>query len=155
MEIINKSLTDIKPYENNPRKNDGAVEAVANSIREFGFKVPIVIDKSGVIVTGHTRYKAAQELGLDAVPCLIADDLTEEQIKAFRLTDNKVGEIAGWDNMLLAEELQEITELDMSDFGFQQDYDDIIDLDESNKSSVDANTVKICNCPKCGFEFEV
>ena len=118
MDVIEKKLKDIKPYENNPRKNDSAVDAVANSIREFGFKVPVVIDKDGVIVCGHTRYKAAKKLKLDTVPCVIADDLTEEQIKAYRLADNKVSELAEWDIDLLGEELDGIFDIDMSDFGF-------------------------------------
>lgn len=117
MEIVVKKLEEIKPYEKNPRKNDNAVEYVANSIKEFGFKVPIVIDKDGVIVAGHTRYKASQKLGLKEVPCIIADDLSDEQIKAFRLADNKVGEQAKWDNNLLNIELDDIT-IDMKDFGF-------------------------------------
>ena len=91
MEIINKKLTELIPYKNNPRKNDEAVKYVANSIKEFGFKVPIVIDKDNVIVAGHTRYKASQQLGLKEVPCIVADDLTEDQVYAFRLADNKVG----------------------------------------------------------------
>ena len=94
MNIVEKNIADIKPYEKNPRKNDGAVDAVANSIKEFGFKVPVVIDSAGVIICGHTRYKAAQKLGIDTVPCVVADDLTEEQIKAYRLADNKVAELA-------------------------------------------------------------
>lgn len=94
MNVIDMRLDQLKPYENNPRHNDEAVDYVANSIQEFGFKVPLVVDKDGTIVTGHTRYKAAQQLGLDTVPVIIADDLTEEQIKAFRLADNKVAEIA-------------------------------------------------------------
>lgn len=94
MEIVYKKLQDLKPYENNPRFNDDAVEFVANSIKEFGFKVPIVIDKNGVIVAGHTRYKASIELGLKEVPCIVADDLSDEQVKAFRLADNKVSEKA-------------------------------------------------------------
>ena len=119
MQIIEKSITEITPYEKNPRKNDEAVEYVANSIKEFGFKVPIVIDKNGVIVAGHTRYKAAQELGVEKLPCVIADDLTEEQIKAFRIADNKTSEKASWDNDLLKEELGEILdEFDMTNFGF-------------------------------------
>ena len=118
MDVIEKKLKDIKPYEKNPRKNDSAVDAVANSIREFGFKVPVVIDKDGVIVCGHTRYKAAKKLGLKTVPCVIADDLTEEQIKAYRLADNKVSELAEWDIDLLGEELDGIFDIDMSDFGF-------------------------------------
>ena len=118
MDVIEKKLKDIKPYEKNPRKNDSAVDAVANSIREFGFKVPVVIDKDGVIVCGHTRYKAAKKLKLDTVPCVVADDLTEEQIKAYRLADNKVSELAEWDIDLLGEELDGIFDIDMSDFGF-------------------------------------
>ena len=121
MEIQNLPLDQITPYERNPRRNDHAVDAVAASIREFGFKVPLVIDASGVIVTGHTRYKAAQKLGLASVPCIRADDLTPEQIRAFRLADNKVGELADWDEDLLALELGELSELpdfDPGEFGF-------------------------------------
>lgn len=123
MQIIEKNITEITPYEKNPRKNDEAVQYVANSIKEFGFKVPIVIDKDGVIVAGHTRYKAAQELGLEKLPCVIADDLTEEQVKAFRLSDNKVGEVAEWDFDLLDEELDGIFDIDMSEFGFDLDFE--------------------------------
>lgn len=118
MQIIEKSIKDIKPYEKNPRKNDSAVDAVANSISQFGFRVPVVIDNDGVIVCGHTRYKAAKKLGLDKVPCVVADDLTDEQIKAYRLADNRVSEIAEWDIDLLGKELDEIFDIDMSDFGF-------------------------------------
>ena len=98
MEIIYKKIDELKPYLNNPRFNDDAVEYVANSIKEFGFKVPCVIDKDGVLITGHTRYKASKLLGLKEIPCLIADDLSEEQIKAFRLADNKVSDNSIWDN---------------------------------------------------------
>lgn len=118
MEIVTKNIKDLVPYENNPRKNDKAVEYVANSIAQFGFKVPIVIDKNNTIVCGHTRYKASQELGLSEVPCIIADDLNEEQINAFRLADNKVSEQASWDFKLLDKELDNIIDFDMSDFGF-------------------------------------
>ena len=97
MNVIDRKIDELKPYENNPRKNDGAVSKVAASIREFGFKVPIVIDRNDVIVCGHTRYKAAVDLGLQSVPCIVADDLTDEQIKAFRLADNKVSEFSVWD----------------------------------------------------------
>lgn len=86
MNIIDLKLKDLKPYENNPRRNDNAVEYVENSIKQFGFKVPLVIDKDNVIVCGHTRYKAAKKLKIESVPCVIADDLTEEQVKAFRLS---------------------------------------------------------------------
>lgn len=118
MQIIDKKIGEIKPYEKNPRKNDNAVDAVASSISQFGFKNPIVIDGNNVIICGHTRYKAAQKLGLDVVPCVVADDLTEEQIKAYRLADNKVAELAEWDIDLLGEELDGIFDIDMSDFGF-------------------------------------
>lgn len=118
MEILTKSITEIKPYDKNPRKNDASVDKVAESIKQFGFKVPLVIDKNNIIVTGHTRYKAAKKLGLKEVPCIMADDLTDEQIKAYRLADNKVGEFSEWDFGLLEEELDEIFDIDMSDFGF-------------------------------------
>lgn len=118
MQIEQVSINDIKPYENNPRSNDGAVEAVANSIREFGFKVPIIIDKDGVIIAGHTREKAARRLGLDTVPVIRAEDLTPEQVKAFRLADNKVAEFADWLPELLEQELAELQNIDMSQFGF-------------------------------------
>ena len=118
MDIQYKRLSDITPYERNPRKNDSAVKYVANSIKEFGFKVPIIIDKDGVIVAGHTRYKAAIKLKMKEVPCIIADDLSEEQVKAFRLADNKVAEKAEWDFILMTEELEDILKIDMSDFGF-------------------------------------
>ena len=118
MQIITKKLADLRPYARNPRKNDQAVDAVANSIREFGFKVPVVIDKNGEIIAGHTRYKAAKKMKLEEIPCIIADDLTEEQIKAFRLADNKVGELADWDFDLLPDELDGILDIDMSEFGF-------------------------------------
>ena len=159
MQIIEKSITEITPYEKNPRKNDEAVEYVRNSIKEFGFKVPIVIDKNGVIVAGHTRYKAAQELGIEKLPCVIADDLTEEQIKAFRLADNKVGELAKWDFDLLNTELKDITDLNMEQFGFSDI--DIIDFDESALENLFTDAPekekepKKIQCPHCGEWFEV
>ena len=103
MEIINRKISELTPYARNPRKNDGAVEYVANSIKEFGFKVPIVISADGEIIAGHTRLKAAKKLGMEEVPCIVADDLTDEQVKAFRLADNKVGAAAEWDFELLNE----------------------------------------------------
>lgn len=108
MDVKNFPVADIRPYDKNPRKNDNAVDAVANSIRTFGFKVPIVIDADNVIVCGHTRYKAALKLGLDSVPCIVADDLSPEQVKAFRLVDNKTAELAEWDGALLTDELKSL-----------------------------------------------
>lgn len=118
MQIITKKIDELVPYVNNPRFNDDAVEYVAKSIKEFGFKVPIVIDKNNEIVAGHTRYKASIELGLEEVPCIVADDLSEEQIKAFRLADNKVSEKAEWNFELLEEELAQINDIKMNEFGF-------------------------------------
>jgi site-specific DNA-methyltransferase (adenine-specific) len=113
------STDKIIPYKNNPRKNDDAVPYVMESIKEFGFKVPIIIDKDNVIVAGHTRLKAAKELGLTEVPTIKADDLTEEQIKAFRLADNKVSEKAEWDMELLGQELEDLN-IDMELLGFDE-----------------------------------
>lgn len=127
MQIIDKYIKDLIPYEKNPRKNEEAVKYVAESIKEFGFKVPIVIDKDNVIIAGHTRYKAAKELKLDKAPCIVADDLSEEQIKAFRLADNKVAEFSEWDFKLLGEELEGIFDIDMLEFGFDLSFDDIPD----------------------------
>ena len=161
MKIIYKKIEDIIPYDNNPRNNDDAVDYVANSIKEFGFKNPIIIDKDNVIVAGHTRYKASKKLGLIEVPCIVADDLSEEQIKAFRLADNKVGEIATWDLEKLSLELEELN-IDMENFGFELDFGDYeeeetqnitdnkeIDLEEYNDDKFDVE------CPKCGFHFNI
>ena len=145
MQIVYKKIEELKPYENNPRKNDEAVEYVKNSIKEFGFKVPIVIDEGGVIIAGHTRYKASMELGLNEVPCIIADDLNEEQIKAFRLADNKVSEKAEWDFNMLGEELAEL-DIDMEQFGFDEieiDPDELgtnFELNDSEKSNMEQIT---------------
>ena len=131
MEIIYKAVSDLIPYENNPRKNDDAVDYVANSIKEFGFKVPIIVGTDNVIVTGHTRLKAAIKLGLTEVPVIVADDLTEEQINAFRLADNKVAEMADWDFERLDLELETL-DFDMSEFGFdiEQELEMPTDLDD-------------------------
>ena len=118
MNIIELNINKLVPYEKNPRRNDEAVKYVENSIKEFGFKNPIIIDKDNVVVAGHTRLKAAKNLGLDTVPCIRADDLTDEQIKAFRLVDNKTAEFAEWDLDLLDDELDDIDSIDMNDLGF-------------------------------------
>lgn len=121
MTIKEIKTSELKEYENNPRHNESAVDAVAASIENFGFKVPIVIDKDNVIIAGHTRLKAAKKLGIQKVPCIVADDLTEEQVKAFRVADNKTAEIAEWDTDLLEQELAELSVLDfdMQQFGFE------------------------------------
>ena len=123
MEIEYREIGSITPYDRNPRRNDQAVDAVAESIEEFGFKVPIVVDSEGTIVAGHTRFKAAKRLGMQVVPVIVADDLTPEQVRAFRLADNKVAELADWDWDLLADELEGIETIDMEAFGFDADFD--------------------------------
>jgi site-specific DNA-methyltransferase (adenine-specific) len=117
-EIIYLPLSEIKPYENNPRYNESAVDAVAQSIKEFGFKNPIILDKHKVIIAGHTRYKASQQLGLEEVPCIIASDLTDQQAKAYRLVDNKVGELAEWDFIKLSAEIEGLPAFSAEEFGF-------------------------------------
>lgn len=122
MKVKNMNINDLKPYENNPRNNEGAVEYVANSIKHFGFKVPIVVDKNNVIVAGHTRWLAAQALEMDEVPVIVADDLTPAQVKAFRIADNKVAEKASWDYSKLGAEIKDLLNIDldfdMTDIGF-------------------------------------
>lgn len=125
MNIVKIKINELHEYENNPRQIDDAVNYVAKSIEEFGFKVPIIIDKNNVIVAGHTRLKAAEQLGMNEIPCIIADDLTEEQIRAFRLADNKVSELSEWDFNALNAELEQIKNIDMNMFSF--DMEDILD----------------------------
>ena len=153
MQIINKSIKELIPYQNNPRRNDKAVDAVAASIKQFGFKQPIVIDKDNVIVCGHTRYKAAQKLRLKEVPCIMADDLTDDQIKAFRLADNKTAELAEWDFPLLDLELADI-DLDMSEFGFFDDTEGFdYNVDDKTDSEFDEKDENYVECPCCGMRF--
>ena len=135
MKVEAKSIDEIKPYENNPRDNDDAVDAVANSIKEFGWQQPIVVDNEGVIIAGHTRYKAAQKLGLKHVPVVVADNLTPDQVKAYRLADNKTAELADWDMDLLNDELDQIRDIDMSDFGF--DDLDSLELEDADTAKDD------------------
>ena len=113
MEIISLKIEEVRPYENNPRHNEEAVSLVANSIREFGFNVPILLDKNGVIVAGHTRYEAAKELGLEEVPCIVMEDLSEEAARQFRIVDNKTGELSSWDYEKLIQELDNIKGVDL------------------------------------------
>ncbi|WP_297953088.1 ParB N-terminal domain-containing protein [uncultured Lactobacillus sp.] len=159
MKVEAKSIDDIKPYENNPRDNDDAVDAVANSIKEFGWQQPIVVDIGGVIIAGHTRYKAAKKLGLKTVPVVVAKDLTEEQVKAYRLADNKSGELADWDFGKLNTELQVIDDLDMTKFGFDESdlkladgWDDSGSLDDYDEPEEESNDETMYKCPECGYE---
>ena len=143
LKIVYKPLDSIYYYENNPRRNEKAVKSVRNSIKEFGFLNPIILDKDNVIICGHTRFLAAQQLGIKNVPTIIADDLTEEQVTAFRLVDNKVAEIAVWDKDKLHQELMELKDIfNMADFGFK-----------SEKENIEKELRKTHKCPKCGYEW--
>ena len=116
------SIDDLVPYEKNPRVNDSAVDVVAKSIKEYGFKVPIIVDKDNVIIAGHTRFKAANKLGLKVVPVIRALDLSDEQVKAFRIMDNKSGEFANWNYDLLNLEIEDLKKInfniDLTGFNF-------------------------------------
>jgi ParB family chromosome partitioning protein len=159
LKITEKSVDELIPYENNPRRNDDAVEDVANSIREFGFKNPILLDENNVIIAGHTRLKAAKKLGINKVPCIYCNDLTEEQVKAFRLADNKTAEKAGWDFDMLNEELKDINDIDMSEFGFDLgeldlDIDGMFQEAEPKEDTPESKTHMI-KCPHCGENIEL
>ncbi len=132
-------INSIKPYKKNPRKNEEAIPYVMESIKQFGFKNPVILDKDNVIVCGHTRIEGAKRLGITEIPCIYADDLTDEQIKAFRLADNKVAEIAEWDIDLLDTELDDILNIDMSDFGF---IDEIIQETEEGLDNIYSKKIK-------------
>lgn len=149
LEIKYIPIDDIKPYKNNPRLNEEAIPYVMNSIKEFGFKNPIILDKNNVIVAGHTRLESAKRLDMKEVPVIYADDLTEEQIKAFRLADNKVAEKSMWDYTKLDEELDSILDVDMSMFDFDINTNDL-ELDYDNENEVEDINKKLCRCPKCG-----
>ena len=136
-------INSIKPYNKNPRKNEEAIPYVMESIKQFGFKNPVILDKNNVIVAGHTRIESAKRLGITEIPCIYADDLTDEQIKAFRLADNKVGEIAEWDIDLLDTELDDILNIDMSDFGFDLDLED-----EEEKEIIEDEVPEVPEEPK-------
>lgn len=151
IEVTYLPIFSVKPYEKNPRRNDDAVDAVAASIREFGFKVPIVVDKDGIIIAGHTRYKAAVKLGLCEVPCVKAEHLTPKQVKAYRLADNKTGELAEWDSALLNFELSSLEAVfDMTQFGFS------VVTPKKDKESSTVGTEEdddVIICPKCKRPF--
>lgn len=130
MNIIEIPINQLKPYKKNARFNENAVPKVAESIRQFGFKVPIVVDKNMVVITGHTRLEASKQLGLEKVPCIIADDLTPKQVKAFRLVDNRTSEFASWNYDLLQSELETL-DIDLSDFEFPDlTYEDTLSAEE-------------------------
>lgn len=119
-QISYRDISEIHPYEHNPRNNDAAVEPVTQSIKNFGFRVPILVDREGTIIAGHTRYKAAQLLGMERVPCILVDDLSDEQVRAYRIADNKVAEASSWDEDILRIEMETLKALnvDLEQTGF-------------------------------------
>lgn len=157
MEIVYLPVNELNEYEYNPRINEPAVEVVKNSIKEFGFRNPILIDKNNVIVAGHTRKLAAVELGMEEVPCIVISDLSPEKIKGLRLADNKTSEFASWDMELLEKELSELTafDFDISNFGF----DDVFEHEQQtttyeNKELTEEEFAEESykhECPRCGF----
>lgn len=146
-------MDDIRPYPNNPRKNDGAVDAVAESIRQCGYVAPIIVDENGVILAGHTRYKALQKLGYETADVLVKSGMTEEQKKKYRLLDNKTGELAGWDFAMLEDELSEL-DFNGFDFGFDSVPQETTFADLFEPSEPKEKEPKKIQCPHCGEWFE-
>lgn len=161
MEVINLKITEVRPYENNPRHNEDAVGLVAESIKQFGFNVPILLDADKVIVAGHTRYEAAKELGLAEVPCIIMEDLSEEAARQFRIVDNKTGELSSWDYEKLLSELDNIKGIDMSmfDFGKFNEAAEPANLETNLTSGKELDVTEFDDevfeneCPYCGFRW--
>lgn len=153
MKVHEIPVSRLKEYENNARKNDKAVGLVAESIEKYGFKVPVVVDKDDVIICGHARVKAAKKLGMETVPAVIAEDLTEEQVKAFRLADNKTAELSSWNFEKLEAELEAIGDDWLDELFSSNRYEDVevfdgeIDLDEFEDEEFKYE------CPECGFKF--
>lgn len=153
MKIHEIPIEKLKEYENNARINDKAVDLVAQSIEKYGFKVPVVVDKDNVIICGHARVKAAARIGMEKVPAVIADDLTEEQVKAFRLADNKTAELSEWDFARLEEELNELDEEWLFSLFNQNRYTDV-EVYDGEISLEDFEDEEFeYECPECGFKF--
>ena len=150
-QIVYKKVSELKLNPKNPRKNDSAVDVVAKSIKKYGFKNPLIVDSKGIVWCGNTRLKASKKLGLKEVPCIVADDLTEEQIRELALIDNKSSEIAEWDFDLLGEELADLNldefELDWNLPTENIDWASVEDLTESNYEEPEKTYLK---CPHCG-----
>lgn len=160
LHIIYQKLESIKEYKNNPRRNEEAVGPVMNSIKNFGFLVPVLLDKNNVMIAGHTRKRAAENLGIKEIPCIYVEELTEEQIKAFRLADNKTAEFAEWDIEKLEKELSSIADIDMESlFHFPDFTAEDIDVSDNDFLQEDelsqTKKVKTAVCPHCGKEFEL
>ena len=160
IKVIDIKLEDLKPYKRNPRKNNLSVEPLKRSIQKYGFNVPLVIDNNGEIITGHTRYIAAKELGLKSVPCVRKEDLNKKEIKEYRIADNKVAELSEWDEPLLSLEIDELVGLgsDLTDIGFsKKELDDLLDFDNLectyDEEPVKVSAKKEVECPECGHKF--
>lgn len=171
MIIKNVNIDSVKPYINNPRKNGNAVNAVAESIRKYGFQQPIVVNRDGIIIIGHTRFKAAHVLGMQEVPVTVADNLNDDEVAALRLVDNRTAEFSEWEMGKLSEELAELKseEIDLEfDFGVSFGLKDEVEIemteDNGDEGCVEekeifdgtdySNDVKTCRCPRCGYEME-
>ena len=139
MNVEEWPIDKVVPYDKNPRNNNDAVDSTANSIKEFGWQQPIVVDKDGVVIVGHTRLKEDKKLKLDKVPVTVANNLTDEQVKAYRLADNKTGELAEWESKMLNEELDEILNIDMEQFGFEPEKDEEIEEEPEIEFSQELN----------------
>lgn len=153
MQIRRVQIAEIVPYENNPRRNDDAVEAVAESIRQCGYRARIIVDENMVVLAGHTRLKAMQRLGWTECEVQVEDDLSEEQKRKYRLLDNKMSELAGWDFDRLT---QELDGMDFEGMDIDWRLPDVspIDLEEDGGENRQ-DGVQVMHCPKCGFVFEV
>lgn len=154
MQIINIDIDRIIPYEKNPRRNDDAVDAVAESIRQCGYRAKIIVDENMVVLAGHTRLKALKKLGVQMCEVQVEDDLSDEQKRKYRLLDNKASENAKWDFELLAGELDGLDFGDF-DFGFELPDTNALDLDGEGENQETDPDIQVCHCPKCGFVFEV
>ena len=159
MKLETLKLTDVFPYENNPRKNDDAVNAVAESIKQCSYIAPIIVDENHVIIAGHTRFKALTALGVEEVPCLICDGLTDEQKKKYRYLDNKTGEKATWDLLKLETELEGLDLEGFDFFGMAEDLTVETGAEREISGSTEFDTEVFGDetfkyqCPKCGFRF--
>lgn len=151
MQLVYYEIKNLKPYKNNPRINDKSISLVAESIKQFGFKVPIIVDNNLEIIVGHTRLEASKLLGLDKVPVIVASDLNEEQVKAFRLADNKVAELAVWDSEKLEEELKSIENINTELLGFINNEEEINwdSIEEISEENYEEPEHQMMQCPYC------
>lgn len=155
MRVQDMKVDDLIPYDGNPRKNEKAIGPVMESIKKFGFRVPLVVDEKNVVITGHTRLEAAKRLGLDTVPVIVAQDLDEEKARAFRLADNKTAEIAVWDFEKLEEELEDLDADEWLNRLFSKDMEDRDSVPKVREISLEefGDEVFKYECEYCGFKF--